>query len=620
MLENSVLAPLVKAGWLTPLDQGLGDFVARHSAKSGQALGVIAALVSRQLARQQVCVSINDLAVLWRQARELSPGMGDFPSIHALVAEGSDAIASADEPLDGSLQTPLVLAQDAVYLQRYWHYEVVLTQRLEQLAKRRYSLDMDRLGEQLALLFEGQAAPAHIDWQRIAVLVAATRQLSIITGGPGTGKTTTVSRLLALIQALSDKQEQRIALAAPTGKAAARLAESMVAAKARLPESMALALPEQAHTLHRLLGPLPGKVTFRHHKDNPLPVDTLVLDEASMVDLPLMTKLLEALPSHCRLILLGDHHQLASVEVGSVLGDICQSWYGMTDNPAAQFDRDTIHMIQAVTGYHLEAARKPVSLLQNHLVRLHKSHRFDADSGISQLAQAVNDGQFETLSQVLTQNHDDIHWYSNPQVKQLLELLGEVYPDYFRACQRRDIRTAFQALSQIQVLCATRKGPWGMEQLNLLIEQHLAKQGWIKPQQDFYTGRPVMVTQNNYRLNRFNGDVGIVMPDEDGLIKVWFQRADGGFENALPSRVPAHDTLYAMTIHKSQGSEFSHAVLCLPKSPSPILSRELLYTGITRARDKMSLFAGQGILQAAVDQPCQRGSGLTIRLAVNHPG
>lgn len=367
------------------------------------------------------------------------------------------------------------------------------------------------------------------------------------------------------------------------------------------------AIPTDASTLHRLLGYIPNQVDFRHNKSNPLHLDVLVVDEASMVDLPMMARLLDAVPEHARVILLGDKDQLASVEAGAVLGDICQfTKMGYSQNQAQQLSQ--------LTGFNL-SAQLHNNAVADSLCMLQKSYRFDARSGIGQLAKAINEGSKFKVEAVWAKGFSDIRFHdlSNDSYNAMITMMVNGYRSYLGHIHAGDKpEIVLKAFSKIQLLCAMREGDFGVVGLNQRIEKALKKSDLI-PHGDeiWYSGRPVMVTQNDYGVGLYNGDIGIAMSDPiDQRLRVYFDMPDGSIRGVLPSQLPEHETVYAMTIHKSQGSEFEHTVLALPAEFSPILTRELIYTGVTRAKKKLDLFATEKVVARGVMIKTQRNSGL----------
>ncbi|MBA1204668.1 exodeoxyribonuclease V subunit alpha [Pseudomonas capeferrum] len=651
----------VERGWLRPLDRAFVSFLEELAPGTDPLVLLAAALASHQLGHGHVCLDLEqtlaepDFALSLPPEGDAQTGPSLLPSqLLAGVSVNlwskriaSSALAAAGDSHEHRSR-PLVLSGQRLYLRRYWGYErridLALRDRLAQV-----EAAPEQLSGRLAKLFEGGAVPGQIDWQKLACALATRAAFSIITGGPGTGKTTTVVRLLALLQgpAVEQGAPLRIRLAAPTGKAAARLTESIGQQVERLDVSEAVRehIPTDVSTVHRLLGSRPGSRHFRHHAGNLLPLDVLVVDEASMIDLEMMANLLDALPPRARLVLLGDKDQLASVEAGAVLGDLCR------DAEEGRYSQQTQQWLEHVSGESLAASglrtgdeqRYP---LAQQVVMLRHSRRFGEGSGIGQLARLVNRQQAEEARDLLTLAPDDLFSLSlrgeqdRAFDRLLLEGIGrgserpEGYRSYLQTIGRRrpppgtpadDARwehwagEVLQSFETFQLLCAVRKGPWGVEGLNLRVARVLDAAGLIDSQQVWYEGRPVLVTRNDYGLSLMNGDIGITLrlPDEHGdpVLRVAFARNDGhgGVRFVLPSRLNEVETVFAMTVHKSQGSEFSHTALVLPDTLNPVLTKELVYTGITRARHCFSLIEPrQGVFEDAVARQVRRISGLML--------
>jgi exodeoxyribonuclease V alpha subunit len=507
---------------------------------------------------------------------DLSAAMADGHVCLPLTGEDQEVVRRSPLTSDGSRPAPLVVAAGRLYLHRYYRYERRLADQLLRLAGERRRVD----GLE-GLLDSGFPATGAADRQRQAGRLALTRSLVLVTGGPGTGKTFTVARILALLLR-QHGPGLRLALAAPTGKAAMRLSESIAAglgADDLEPELLA-ALPEKASTLHRLLGVRRDSTQFRHTSERPLPADVVVVDEASMVDLALMSKLVDALAPGGRLILLGDRDQLASVESGAVLADCCRA-------------------------------------LADNTVELDRSYRFD--KAIGRLASLVNgrdaDGAWELLESA---EPDTVTALTGSFVDHAVARYLEYMEATAHAMGEQQIRGLFALLGRFRVLCALRQGGQGTVAVNAVIEQGLRDKGFaIGGGEAWYPGRPVMVTRNDYDLELFNGDVGICMPERsaDGRSLVWFERPDGRLRAVLPGKLPQCETVFAMTVHKSQGSEFDEVLVVLPERDSQVLSRELVYTAITRARKSVRIAASRDILAAAVARTLCRFSGLSEMLA-----
>lgn len=533
----------------------------------------------------------------------------------ALLASGLAERAAAERP--GRALCPLVVdAEGRLYLRRHHRFEVRLARAL---AARRASTLPDPAP--LAAFLTAQGSPAEApDWQLIAVALAAAQPLAIVSGGPGTGKTTTIATLLAAV--LQGRSQLRIALAAPTGKAAARMLEALRArAGARFPELLER-LPGEAHTVHRLLG-VRGDGSFSHDATHPLALDVLVVDEASMLDLALATRLVEAVPPTARLILLGDKDQLAAVEAGAVFAELSA---GLSYSPAfAAWLAEASAQDAAI----LPTASTPAPL-QDQVVWFTRSHRFGADSGIGRLAAAIRAGEGDAALVLLEGDAPDLAWIDDPGInpgEAVRKALLEGYAPYFGALRDAYGPSAtaapapaalFAAFDAFRALCAVREGGWGTRAINTWLAQalrtHLPHPANAAPHQPWFVGRPVMVLRNDYALGLYNGDIGLCLPDATGQLQVLFPGAQG-YRAFSPLRLPEVDSAFAHTVHKSQGSEFAHICLLLPEQDSPVMTRELLYTGLTRAA-RHALIAGRPeVFRGACARPTRRSSGLLDRLA-----
>jgi len=582
---------------LGPLERALVDSLQRLDPAAEPLVLVSAALLCMALDKGDVCLPLARLAGQrpWLEHSFKLPGLADWRQ----QLQASPLVGGADSFV------PMILDRERLYLARYQAYEQHLAERLLLRAADLPRVDEAQLSESLTRLFTFNAQQP--DWQRLAAAQAVRRKLAVISGGPGTGKTTTVVRLLAALLEQPGGAQLAIGLAAPTGKAAARMAEAIRNAKAGLPVSEAIkaALPEEARTLHRLLGSRGDSPQVRHNAANPLALDVLVVDEASMVDLALMAKLVEALPPSARLILLGDKDQLCAVEAGAVFAELCEG---------RGFDGQAAAELQRITGQQVAVAQ-PTSRLGDAVVLLTHSHRFAGDSGIGELARRINGGEVSATLSLLKEQRSDLAWNAQPTPADLLERLDRGYAPFLAAAKSADPQAAFAAFNDFRALCAQREGTWGVAGINEALEARVKRRRQVVSRERWYAGRPIMVRQNDYALGLFNGDIGICLDSEFGL-RVFFEGEDG-YRPFAPARLPSHDCAFAMTVHKSQGSEFSEVLLVLPEQPSPLLSRSLFYTGITRAKLKVEIWGLPARLGEAVATRAERAAGLAERLAVD---
>jgi exodeoxyribonuclease V alpha subunit len=542
-----------------------------------------AALTSQYAVSGEVCLNLEEIA-----GTSVLVGVEGCEIIAPELSTWVTSLRRSSVVGTNDAYQPLVLENDnRLYLYHYRNLEARLASALRSRAEAPdFDVDSAELDRVLSVVFPVAAEAAD---QREAAALVARRPFAVISGGPGTGKTTTVVRILALLQKLNIVAPDRVVLSAPTGKAAARLREG-VGQVSTGSESVVVSPLSHAVTLHRLLGWRSGGRPPTYGANRAIPYDVVVVDEASMVDLALMTQLLEALPMKARLILLGDRDQLASVEAGAVLGDICAA-----------------------------AENKP---LVNSVARLRHSWRFTRNSQIGRLASAVTNGDNDEALETLSKpgQSDAI---MRPAVKptDLLNLLEEhcvgFYAEELRlAATGAPAEVIFDRMSRLQLLAAHRRGPGGVDELNQQVEKQLALRGLLRLGDTWYPGRPVLVTRNDYNLRLFNGDIGVALPnpDQPERLKVMFPQAEGGWRGISPGRLPDHETAYAMTVHKSQGSEFNGVIMVLPEITLPVLSRALLYTAITRATDRLEIWGRTEVLEEAIRRRVGRASGLRDRL------
>lgn len=517
---------------------------------------------------------------------------------------------------------PLVLdGSNRLYLHRYFGYERTLAQCLVRMCQPR-AIDARIVRPLLDSLFLQGKTGKLPDWQKMAAALALRQSLLIISGGPGTGKTTTVASLLACL--LETAPGNRIMLAAPTGKAARRMLDSISERTDLFPLHMQPSIPKEAFTIHRLLGITTDLANARYHSGNPLPCDTLIVDEASMLDLAMASKLFDALPENARVILLGDKDQLAAVEAGSVFSEL-SSRFILSDTCR--------HELEELTGYPLSdrdlpetAGNESTAPLADSVVWLMKNYRFSETSGIGKLASDIRDKRIVEAIRFLREKNDSLVQWLDMDDPGILSGFGKTvlgqFDDYVNAVRNdaSNIRLVFDIFNRSRILCAVRDGSYGVKAINRLLANAMSqtqagerlpgKTGRV----NWFAGQPVMVRRNDYVLKLFNGDVGIVLPDASGNLAVYFPNEDGSFRSVPPSRISDFETSFAMTVHQSQGSEFDSVMLLLPSEPSRVLSRELIYTGITRARTKIMIASRMSVLLDSLKHDSARHSGLVDRI------
>jgi exodeoxyribonuclease V alpha subunit len=576
---------------------------------NNEILAPYAYLLSKKLQEGHICIHKNDPSL----------NSNEIPYPPPFDAAGLDSIGQL---VGGNKDIrPFILHKDQLYLHRYFSYESAILNKMGALIKSEIDLQVERKNELKKIAGLVAALQANypinsaidtepIDWQLIAAVLGVLHNFFIITGGPGTGKTTTVAKILSLL--LTIQPDIKIALAAPTGKAAMRLAESLKQTSLPVSQQIKDRFKQlKPNTIHRLLNPIADSIYFKHNQSNPLAFDVVIVDEASMIDVALFAKLIDAIGPDTRLILLGDKNQLASVEAGSMFGDLCKAQDSL--NQLSQESGDFVNQFindqdRKITDTYLTPTQHPLS---EHIIELQRSHRFTSTGGIGKFSHAIINNDQAVLKQFILSNNEPAVLIDTNRDNILFESFINGYREYLL---EPDITIALQKLNQIRVLCAVREGAQGIYAVNRAIESFLSKQNLIDPKDEYYENRPIIVTRNFNDLALYNGDIGIVRKDNNGNMRAWFEDSDKNLRSVVPGYITGAETVFAMTIHKSQGSEYNQVLVILPASSgSQLLTRELLYTAVTRAKEKVIVQSTENILLETAKGSVKRASGIIHR-------
>ncbi len=585
-------------------DLHFADLLYNIDNSNNSIIYISAALASKALHEGHTCLDMGKLASKSYIFKDIPFTLDSLPSLeHWRNALLLSKIAGS--PGD---YRPLIIDGSRLYIYRYWKYEDYLARSL--LSKTSLlTSDISMYKSQIDCLFPTKLSD-ELDFQKIAAVASLINNCTIISGGPGTGKTTTVAKIIVLLLIVYGCK-LRIAITAPTGKAAARLSTSInqIVPALSFTDNIKHAIPNNASTLHRLLGVNPHTTEFLHNSTNLLPYDVVIIDEASMIDLALMSKCISALSPNCKLILLGDKNQLSSVEAGSVLGDICDTGSSHSFTPAFNKRLQTIFP-------NICLSKDDESEFSNCIISLQKSYRFSSSSGIGLLSHAINEGSFDVVFDILNDpNQNECTFKQLSQNSDIVSMLKPYANNYFTPLlNSNNPNAAFEILDNFRFLGTIRQGSFGVDTINELIASILLH----KKVDNFITfhSKPIIITNNNYALEVFNGDTAILQTDSANInnLRAAFKTQDSTIRYLQLRQLTSWDSAYALTVHKSQGSEFDSVVLVLPPFESPILTRELLYTAVTRAKKKIEIWGTLPILKKCIASRIERTSGLRDKL------
>ena len=565
-------------------------------------------LLSKRLSEGNVCIDLvkEDLN------KEYDSWSEEIREVIPRFSEGTLKEATNILSVNPEDRKPFIVFNGKFYSYRYFNYETQILDKINsfisnekaELLRRKEALKV--YSEQIFALQDEDLDIT--DWQLAGCLNSYLNNFSIITGGPGTGKTTTIAKLLVLLYTINPSL--KVAIAAPTGKAAIRMLESLKNNPLSEQEPLKSKIEElEGTTIHRLLGYKMGSHYFKKNENNYLDFDVVIVDEASMIDVPLFAKLLGAIDPSKRVVLLGDKNQLASVEAGSLFGDLCQAQEELNHFSKERIDFINSFITQSQQQLHESSVLDSSHPLFEHIIELQKSHRFSDDKGIGKFSKAIIQNNENVLKEFFKNEDEQViidEYYSD-------KIFHEFVEGYSSFILEKDILIALKKLNNLKVLCAVREGEKGLYAINNKIQTFLVKKNLIKLTGDFYENRPIMVNSNDYELGLFNGDVGIVRPDANNELKVWFE-IKGEAKSFIPASISNAETVLAMTIHKSQGSEFEKVMVILPqKEDSKILTRELLYTAVTRAKSSVIIQASHELILQTSGESVKRGSGIIQR-------
>lgn len=576
-------------------------------------------LVSKRLQEGHICIDLKkeELAKEYEALPEFYKSKISELSVSDLKKKSEWAST------DITVKKPFIISNEKLYLYRYFNYESQIINCLKDFLENEKNLRGERLKKletlksfikkDLQADLKNQNLPVDelVDWQLAASITGYLNNCTIITGGPGTGKTTTVAKILSLIY--EAEPEARVIFAAPTGKAAMRVLESLKSnnkVPAALKEKFALL---DSKTIHRLLGFIPGSPYFKHNSDNHLDYDVIIVDEASMIDVAMFSKLISAVNPKSRLIMLGDKNQLASVEAGSLLGDMCNSLAFLNKMSKAQVDLINELIVEASAkipdSYAVENTNE---LLFDHVVELRYSHRFESTGGIGLLSKAIINGDAELVKKFVTENSHPAIKFDQDYNAEIFQNFVEGYTNYIK---ENDNKEALKKMNELRVLCAIKEGDKGLHQINSRVENYLKRKKHINAFSEVYSNRPVMINKNYNDIELYNGDVGIIRKDDKDIYRAYFLNKENEVRSFVPGLLPDMETVFAMTIHKSQGSEYNKVLIILPdKKDNPLLTRELLYTAVTRAKDEVVIQGTLEVMLETIGKVVKRASGITERL------